>query len=77
MERLFSVLLHKSVENDMGQTSLFLERSGPAVCLIFINQITLLGKCMLNGYKSTPQNRAVPKVTIMVISRLFKLLIFM
>ncbi len=26
---------------------------------------------MLNDYKSTAQNRAVPKVAIMVISRLF------
>ncbi len=34
VERSFSVLIHKSVENDMGQTSLFVERSGSAVCLI-------------------------------------------
>ncbi len=32
---------------------------------------------MLNDYKSTAQNRAVPKVAIMVISRLFNSLIFM
>ncbi len=34
VERLFSVLIHKSVENYMGQMSLFVERSGSAVCLI-------------------------------------------
>ncbi len=28
------VLIYKSVENDMGQMSLFVERSGSAVCLI-------------------------------------------
>ncbi len=33
VERSF-VLIHKSVENDMGQKSLFVERSGSAVCLI-------------------------------------------
>ncbi len=32
---------------------------------------------MLNDYKSTAQNRAAPKVTIMVISRLFNSLVFM
>ncbi len=32
---------------------------------------------MLNDYKSTAQNRAAPKVAIMVISRLFSSLIFM
>ncbi len=31
---LFSVLIHKSVENYMGQMSLFVERSGSVVCLI-------------------------------------------
>ncbi len=34
----------------------------------FINQITSLRKWMLNDYKSTAQNRAAPKVAIMVIS---------
>ncbi len=32
---------------------------------------------MLNDYKSTTQNRAAPKVAIMVISRLLNSLIFM
>ncbi len=34
VEWLFSILIHKSVENDIGQTSLFVECSGSAVCLI-------------------------------------------
>ncbi len=34
VELSFSVLIHKSVENDMGQTSLFVKRSESAVCLI-------------------------------------------
>ncbi len=34
-------------------------------------------KWMLNDYKSTAQNRAVPNVAIMVISRLFNSHIFM
>ncbi len=46
-ERLFSILIHKSVENDRTE-----KRSGSAVCLIFINQITSLEKCMMNDYKS-------------------------
>ncbi len=29
-----SVLIHKSVEDYMGPTSLFVERSGSAICLI-------------------------------------------
>ncbi len=55
----------------------FVERSGICDLSHFINQITSLGKCMLNDYKSTAQNRAAPKVAIMVISRLFNSLIFM
>ncbi len=34
VERLFSVLIHKLVENYMGLTRLFVEQSGSAVCLI-------------------------------------------
>ncbi len=34
MERAFSILIHKSFENYMGPTSLFVERSGSAICLI-------------------------------------------
>ncbi len=34
VEWLFSVLIHKLVENLMGQTSLIVERSGSAICLI-------------------------------------------
>ncbi len=52
-----------------------MERSGSESH--FINQITSLRKWMLNDYKSTAQNRAAPKVAIMVISRLFSSLIFM
>ncbi len=44
--------------------------------LSHLNQITSLGKCMLNNYKRMSQNCA-PKVAIMVISRLFNSLIFM
>ncbi len=51
----------------MGQTSLFVERSGSGLSH-FINQITSLRKCMHNDYKSSAQNRAAPKVAIMVIS---------
>ncbi len=63
VERSFSILIHKSVENYMGQTSLFVERSGSSH---FINQITSLIKYMLNDYKSTAQNRAAPKVAISI-----------
>ncbi len=34
VKRSFSVLIHKSVENDMGQTSSSVERSGSVLCLI-------------------------------------------
>ncbi len=34
VERSFSILIHKSVENYMGPMSLFVEQSGSAVCLI-------------------------------------------
>ncbi len=34
-EQSFSVLIHKPVENDMGEKSLFVERYGSAVCLIY------------------------------------------
>ncbi len=34
----------------------FVKRSGSAVCLSLSNQMTSLGKCMLNDYKSTAQN---------------------
>ncbi len=34
VERSFSVIIHKSVGNDMDRPSLFVERSGSAVCLI-------------------------------------------
>ncbi len=40
VEQSFSVLIHKSVENCMGQTSLFVEQSGSAFWLIlYINYI--------------------------------------
>ncbi len=65
MERLFSVLIHKSVENYICGLS------------HFINKITFLRKWMVNDYKSTAQIRAAPKVSIIVINRLLNLLIFM
>ncbi len=34
MEQLFFVLIHKSVENSLGPTNLFVEQSGSAICLI-------------------------------------------
>ncbi len=34
VERSFSFHIHKLVENDMGPTILFVERSGSAMCLI-------------------------------------------
>ncbi len=34
----------------------FVKRSGSAVCLSLSNQMTSLGKCILNDYKSTAQN---------------------
>ncbi len=43
----------------------------------FINQLTSLGIYKVNDYKSTAQNRAAPKDSIMVISRLLSSLIFM
>ncbi len=32
---IFSILIHKSIENNMGQTILFVERSGSTICLIW------------------------------------------
>ncbi len=45
-----------------------------AICSLshFINQITSLRKWMLNDYKSTAQNRAGPKVAIMVITYIYE-----
>ncbi len=68
VERLFSVLIHKSVKNYTGPTSLFFGVIWICDLSHFIHQITSLGKCMLNDYKSTAQNPAAPKVAIMVIS---------
>ncbi len=71
VERLFSVLIHKSVENYMGPSPTEEHICGAFwICGLshFINQITSQGKCTLNHYKSTAQNRAAPKVAIMVIS---------
>ncbi len=45
VEQSFSVIIQKSVENYMGPTSLFVERSGSAVCVIW--QIKL--HCSENG----------------------------
>ncbi len=62
VEQSFSVIIQKSVENYMGPTSLFVERSGSAVCVIW--QITLQRNWMLNDYKRTTKkkNCAVLKV---------------
>ncbi len=66
VEQSFFILIHKSVENDMGKKSLFVEWAEPVDCLK--NLITSLRKWMLNDYKITAQNRAALKVVIMEIS---------
>ncbi len=59
VERSFSILIHKSVENDMGSD----------LDMRFVSFYkSSLRKWMLNKYKSTAQNHAAPKVAIMVIS---------